>query len=59
MSDKDPSPAPKEETMRENKGFSSEENTNDTVQEKKPEKEPESEDNRYSKTYIFITIANR
>ena len=49
MSDKDPSPAPKEETMRENKGFSSEENTNDTVQEKKPEKEPESEDNRYSK----------
>ena len=57
MSDKDPSPAPKEETMRENKGFSSEENTNDTVQEKKPEKEPESEDNRYSK-YIIITIAN-
>ena len=55
MSDKDPSPAPKEETMRENKGFSSEEshgeikNTNDNVQEKKPEKEPESEDNRYSK----------
>ena len=53
MSDKDPSPAPKEETMRENKGFSSEENTNDTVQEKKPEKEPESEDNRYSK-YIYF-----
>ena len=53
MSDKDPSPAPKEETMRENKGFSSEENTNDNVQEKKPEKEPESEDNRYSK-YIYF-----
>ena len=53
MSDKDPSPAPKDETMRENKGFSSEENTNDTVQEKKPEKEPESEDNRYSK-YIYF-----
>ena len=53
MSDKDPSPAPKEETMRENKGFSSEENTNDTVQEKKPEKEPESEDNRYSKYKYF------
>ena len=40
MSDKDPSPAPKDETMRENKGFSSEEshgeikNTNDKLRHK-------------------------